>query len=110
MAITVERKYGALRAIAIIIKVLAILFLVFSLIAALSMMAASGQSSMPGGNVNFQGVPQGITGSALGGLMLLMWGILGAISLWAGAELICLLIDMEENTRKTHVLLERGRD
>jgi hypothetical protein len=105
MAITVERKYGALRAIAIIIKVLAILFLVFSLIAALSMMAASSKSSMSGGSVNFQG--PGMMAGALGGFMILIWGILGAISLWAGAELICLLIDVEENTRKTHVLLER---
>ena len=101
MAITVERKYGALRAIAIIIKVLAILFLIFTVIGALSMMGSSGKNEMMQGNM-----PMG----AFGGFMMLIWGILGTICMWAGAELICLLIDMEENTRKTHILLERGRD
>jgi L-asparagine transporter-like permease len=108
MAVTVERKYGALRAIAIIIKVLAILFLIFTVIGALSMMANSGGSAMAQG-VEGMRAP-GMLGGAFGGFLVLIWGILGTISLWAGAELICLLIDVEENTRKTHVLLERGRD
>jgi len=108
MAITVERKYSALRAIAVIIKVMAILFLVFSVIAALAAMAASGKSAFSGDAGDLHG--PGMAAGAMGGFTMLVFGILGAISLWAWAELICLLIDVEENTRKTHVLLERGRD
>jgi hypothetical protein len=107
MAITVERKYGALRAIATIIKVLAVLFLVFTVIAALGMMGGSAKNAMAKGE-GIQGV--GMFTGAFAGFMMLIWGVLGTISLWAGAELICLLIDVEENTRKTHILLERGRD
>lgn len=98
MAISVERKYGALRIIATLIKVLAVLILLVGVIGGLSAMA--GSSQIQSGNM---------MGGMFGGFFMLVWGIMGAVGLWAWAELINLLIDVEENTRKTHILLERDR-
>jgi protein-S-isoprenylcysteine O-methyltransferase Ste14 len=98
MALTIESKYGALRIIATLIKVLAVLVLILGVIGGLGAMA--GSSQMQGGNM---------MGGIFGGFFMLIWGLMGAIGLWAWAELINLLIDVEENTRKTHILLERER-
>ena len=106
MATMVEKKYGMLRTISIILKILAVLTLVLRVIAGLGAIAGSETVGQMSGDSHQKEVTAGMLG---GGFASIVTGIIAAIALWAWAELIKLLIDVEENTRKTHILLERDR-
>ena len=84
-----ERRYPALRAISLIYKVLAVL----AFLAGLAI-----------------GVAQAIKGEPLRAVFSIALGIIYAIFLWAGAELILVLLDIEQNTRKTAELLSGRRE
>ncbi len=96
MAITVEKKYRALRSISLVLKICAIVVLILGIVVAASSMAST-EKQFESRHV------------AVPGFFTLILSIMAAIGLWAWAELIKLLIDVEENTRKTHVLVERER-
>jgi len=85
-----ERRYPALRAISVIYKVLAVLALLGCLAV---------------------GVVRAIEVKPLEGIFLVAMGIVYGIFLWAGAELILVLLDIEQSTRRTAELLsERARE
>ncbi len=92
MGISVEKKYGSLRIITTVLWVVGLLFLIGGILSGISVLSAKGA----GGTSN--------------GLLMILGGIAAAILHWAAAQIIHLFIDMEENTRKTHILLERERD
>lgn len=89
------RRYPALRIIALLLKIVAVLTAIGGAITGLS--AASITSSLP----NYAGVGSpgiGAAGSAIGWIIFLA-GFCYALFLWASAEMIHVLIDIEENTR-----------
>jgi hypothetical protein len=90
-----DRRYPGLRIIAFILKIFAVLTAIGGVITGLS--AASITSSLP----NYPGIVSpgiGAAGSAIGWIIFLA-GLCYALFLWASAEMIHVLIDIEENTR-----------
>jgi len=83
-----------LRVIALLLKIFAALTAIGGAITGLS--AASITSALP----NYPGIGSGIgaAGSAIGWIVFLA-GLCYALFLWASAEMIHVLIDIEENTR-----------
>lgn len=86
------RRYPALRIIALLFKILAVLIAIGGVLAGLS--AASITSSLP----NSVGI--GAAGSAIG-FVIVLTALCYALFLWASAEMIHVLIDIEENTRRS---------
>lgn len=80
-------RYPALRVIAGILKIVAVLTAIGAVISGLS------AASLP----NSFGI--GPTGSVIG-LVIVLAGLCYALFLWASAEMIHVLIDIEENTRR----------
>ncbi len=105
------KRYGALRAISTVYKFIGILVLVLTILTALgacflfavggASLAALGQS-----NTNAAAGPAMVTGFVLA-FGILAGGGLYALTLYALGELISLLLDMEENTRATALLLQQ---
>lgn len=92
-----SRRYPGLRIIAFILKILAVLTALGGAITGLS--AASITSSLP----NYPGIGSpgiGAAGSAIGWIIFLL-SLCYALFLWASAEMIHVLIDIEENTRRS---------
>jgi hypothetical protein len=92
---TEARRYPALRLIALILKIVAVLTAVGGVIAGFS--AAAITNSLP----NYAGINSsgsGAAGSAIGWMIFLV-ALCYALFLWASAEMIHVLIDIEENTR-----------
>jgi hypothetical protein len=91
-----ETKYGALRTISVIYKILGILVLAGTVLAFLaSLLGASSLNYGYGFNL----------GGIFGALLVLIPGLILAVSLYAFANLIDLLLATEENTRSTAYLL-----
>ena len=91
------RRYPGLRIIALLLKILAVLTAIGGAITGLS--AASIASSLP----NYPGIGSpgiGAAGSAIGWIIFLL-SLCYALFLWASAEMIHVLIDIEENTRRS---------
>lgn len=94
---TRSRRYPALRIIALLLKIFAVLTAIGAAITGLS--AASLTSSLPTyPGIATQGI--GAAGSAVGWIIFLA-GLCYALFLWASAEMIHVLIDIEENTRRS---------
>ncbi len=99
-----ERKFGFLRAFSIIMKILAWLILIGSLIAAFVLVVAGGISPTEMGEFSrFTGVMTG----AFMGIIVIIFGVLYFLFFYASAELIMLLISIEENTRKSSEILSK---
>lgn len=81
-----ERKYPALRAISAVFKVLSVL-------------AFLGGIAV--------GIGVATKGMAEKAVLSIGLGVLYAVSLWAGAEMILVILDIEENTRRTAELLSK---
>jgi zinc-ribbon domain len=81
-------RYPALRIIAVILKVLAVLTVVGAVFSALSV------ASLP------SSVGVGPAGPAIAFLAVIL-GLCYGLFLWASAEMIQVLVDIEENTRRT---------
>jgi hypothetical protein len=109
-----ERRYHALRTIANIYRVLGYIVLVLTILAVLAicgLSVASGTifesvSQEIGINSNGSGVAGGIVGGLFVSFLALIYGGIISISLIAFGEGIYLLISIEENTRKTALLVE----
>jgi len=86
-----SRRYPALRIIAFVFKIIAVLTAVVGLIIGLS--AASIANSLP------TSAGMGGAGPAIGWIIFLV-SLCYALFLWAASEMIHVLIDIEENTRR----------
>ncbi|MEN6642811.1 MAG: hypothetical protein ABFE08_10220 [Armatimonadia bacterium] len=95
----VEKRFGVLRLIAIVLKVLAWLALIGIVIMGIVMLSTGGRA---GGLEGLQGPAAGM----VGGLMMIPIGILYFIMFYAWAEGIIVVLDIEENTRLTNALLQ----
>lgn len=103
-----EKRYGVLRFIGTIYKLIGIIVLVLTVLGALGACAGV----LVGGaafreTAAQSGVP--ILGSLVGGLIIALFGLLygGAIglTLFAAGDFVSLLLALEENTRSTATLL-----
>lgn len=74
-----RRRYPALRALSTVFKVLAVLAFLAGLV------------------MGIMGTLQGLTDRAV---VIIGVGVIYAVFLWAGAELILVVLDIEENTRR----------
>jgi ABC-type phosphate transport system permease subunit len=109
-----ERRYHALRTIGNIYRVLGYIVLVITILAVIAICGLSVISGTALQSVSQQlGVDSGgsgVAGGIVGGLILsffaLIYGVLISISLIAFGEGIYLLIAIEENTRKTALLVD----
>jgi hypothetical protein len=106
MGVIMKKKYRALRIISWIYRVLAILVLILAVVGAvLSFIgpASLGVTDTPENAALISNLSLGPVG-AIGSLVS---GILIALGLYAFGQLFQLLIDLEENTRGTTLLLQR---
>jgi hypothetical protein len=111
-----QKKFGVLRFAASVFKVLGILWGIIVLIAcALTIVAASAgpqvmNSVIGTGNYVDMG-SGGFIAGLFGALLVLVFGLIGALCIYALGELINLLVAVEENTRASALALvkERGQ-
>jgi len=100
-----KKRFGVLRIIATILKVLGIITAALSILGALGALIASfaGGSlwSMLGYDAN-----AGFFVGFLGSFGVLIFGVLYAVFMYGSGELITLFLSMEENTMQTVKLLE----
>ena len=110
-----KKRFGILRLIGSIYKVLGIIVAVITLLAAIAVCATSvlGGAALEQFMGNVQqygrgpwGMMGGMAGGVIGGIGIILSGLATAICLYAGGELIFLLLALEENTRITARLLE----
>jgi hypothetical protein len=110
-----EKRFRVLRIVGSIYKVIGIIIAVVTLLSALGFcgMSVLGGSALanflkqvPG---NTQGQGAGLLGGVVGGvlfsLVIIITGAIYAVTTYALGEAVYLLIDLEENTRHTAVLL-----
>jgi len=95
-------RYPVLRVIALIYKVLAVILAVLTVLGACSV-PFMGRSLFRGAGL------EDVVGGLITGLVLLIYGGMIALFLYATGEAITLLMDIEANTRITAELLERSR-
>ncbi len=99
-------RYPVLRVVAIIYKVLAIILAVLTVLGACSA-PFMGSSLLREAGIGDMGA--GLLGGLITSLVLLIYGGVIALFLYATGEGITLLMDIEANTRITAELLERSR-
>ena len=112
-----EKRHGGLRVIGTIFKVLGIIAGVFTILAALGACisgiaggaALDSLSSGLGEDTGMIGSIGGLVWGLILGLFSLIYGGMGAMSLYAFGGGMHLIIDMEENTRMTAMLLKKRR-
>ena len=110
-----EKRYKILRLIGSVYKVIGIVAGVITIIGAIGSCAFSaiGGSAMDsllnsyGNSYGASGLFSGVLSGFLLGGMILLYGGITAISLYALGEGIYLFIDLEENTRATAALLQQ---
>jgi hypothetical protein len=95
----VEKKYAVLRTLAGLYKVLA--FVVAGLYALLALLSLVAGASVPMGGMS------GLGGGLLSAIFLLIMGGLAFIFFYALSELMYVFMDIEENTRKTNMMLSQ---
>lgn len=100
-----EKRFGALRVIGIIFKVLGVIVFFGALIVAVAMFVGGAARMFGPGEWRFMMRGLGV----LSGLWVLLWGAISAVFLYGAGEVLDLLIAVEENTRATRLLLEHER-
>jgi len=113
-----EKKFKALRFVATVYKVLGIIagvltilgsigFCLFSILGGSLMNSMmNGLNNYGGGSASPAGLFGGIVGGVIVGVLILLYGGIASISLYAIGEGIYLFIGIEENTRTTALLLQ----
>ncbi len=109
-----EKRYGALRIIGTIYKVMGVIVLILTVAGiVLSFLGALAVGSLSGygyGSPYTTALPTGLIGAVIGaGISLIVGGGM-ALTLFAVGEAIYLLIALEENTRATALLLQRRKE
>jgi hypothetical protein len=108
----VKHRYGALRTIAVIYKVLGVIVGIITLFGSLFICGAAlfgGAVLSRNGLENTPfGPGAGMVGGVVGGLLALLYGLLIALFLYAFGEGIYLLLALEENTRLAATLLQQN--
>lgn len=99
-------RYPALRIVALIYKVIAIITAILTVIGACTapFMGGSLFSQLAGGGMR----GAGMIGGLISGLVVLLYGGFIALFLYAAGEVLVLLMDLEANTRTTVALLQQG--
>lgn len=109
-----EKRYGALRAVGTIYKVLGIVAAAVTVLAVISLCASSfyGGAALDSMNRQFGrgvvggGLFGGVVGALVLSLAVILYGGVIALTLYAFGETIYLLIALEENTRITAQALQ----
>jgi hypothetical protein len=98
-----EKKYRILRIVATIWKVLAWIVLVISVLGGCASIAFGVLAGGAGSSSNNTLAPLlgGAIGGAISGLIAIFIGVLYFVSLYAFAELVDVMLALEENTRAT---------
>ena len=117
-----EKKFKALRFVATVYKVIGIIGGVLTAVSAIgfclfSILGGSLMNSVLNSVSNYNGGgssgPAGFLGGILGGVIIggiiLLYGVIGSITLYAFGEGIYLLIALEENTRTTALVLQQQK-
>jgi hypothetical protein len=110
-----EKRYTALRVIGTIYRVLGIITLIITIITVIGICgtsvlggsaldAISSQYSNGSGNT---GLISGLFGGVIFSIFTILYGGLASITLFAFGEGVYLLISLEENTRRTALLIEQ---
>jgi hypothetical protein len=110
-----EKRYGALRVIGTIYKVLGFLAAAFTILTALALCATSVLGGAAMGNLGrdldlgprARGLMGGVVGGLVGGVVSILWGGGLAVTLYAMGEGVYLLLALEENTRATMNAIQR---
>jgi hypothetical protein len=98
--VLMEKRYTALRIIATIYKVMGVIFGVLAILAAIA--TVLGGATLDLGFGNRAG---GTFVALIGAVFILLGGLLGALGVYAIGELVSLLINIEENTRFSAIIL-----
>ena len=104
-----KKRFGLLRVIAVIFKVIGVIVAAATLLAALFTLVMS----VGGGNVwEMVGVDAstGLFAAILAAIIEVVVGALLALMLYGAGELITLLLDVEENTRSAVSLLDKSNE
>jgi hypothetical protein len=109
-----ERRYHALRTIANVYRVLGYIALVLTILAVIaicgfSVLGGSVINSIAqqnGYSTNGSGLVGGLFGGVIASILVILYGGVVALALIAFGEGIYLLIAVEENTRKTALMVE----
>jgi hypothetical protein len=110
-----EKKYKILRIAGTIYRILGVITLIFTIISVIGICATSvlGGSALGafakqyGNGSAGAGLLSGFVGGALISVFVILYGGITSITLFAFGEGISLLITVEENTRKTALLLKK---
>ncbi|MFN2157867.1 MAG: hypothetical protein ACK2UX_21755 [Anaerolineae bacterium] len=113
-----ERKYGALRFVGTVYKVVGIIIAVLTLLAVVGVClfsvlggaAMGGIGRELGRNTAFSGFLSSTVGGAIGAFFTILYGGGLALTLYAIGEGIYLLLALEENTRLTAELLQAQKN
>ncbi len=106
-----SKRYGALRFIATIYKVLGILAAIIAVLAALAVCASGALGSAALGNLGRDGgalAASGVVGGFVAGIVVVLYGAFLSLTLYAFGEGIYLLLALEENTRLTATILQKN--
>lgn len=109
-----KKKYGALRTIGTVYKIIGAIIAIFTILGAVGscVMGFAGGAVFQGAANSFGSDPGlGTTELGLAGVFAALWiligGAIASISTFALGEGVFLLLDLEENTRKTADLLQK---
>jgi hypothetical protein len=94
-----EKKFNTLRIISVVFKVIAWVVAVFTIIGFLGMLVGGAALSQFSNRYGAQYFPFGAFGGVAMAFYILLIGAIWFISLLAGAELIMIVLAIEENTR-----------
>ncbi len=109
-----DKRYHALRTIGSIFRVVGYIILVLTILAALAVCGISviggtaieSASQQFGVNTSGTGILGGIVGGLIAAIAIIIYGGMIALGLVAFGELVYLGIAIEENTRRTSMLVE----
>jgi hypothetical protein len=94
-----ETKFKTLRTISVIFKIIAWIVAVFTVIGFFAMLVGGAAMSQFGSRYGAGPFPFGAVGGVAMAFYILILGTIWFISLLAGAELIMVILAIEENTR-----------
>ncbi|MBN1259722.1 MAG: hypothetical protein JXB35_03490 [Anaerolineae bacterium] len=105
-----EKRYGVLRFIATLWKILAWIVLVLGILGAIASLIGGIAGGLDARTMRDLGIPGFVSGTLIG-VMVFVVALVGAVLqflvLYAAGEVVSVFLAIEENTRATRALLER---